>query len=423
MKTVFLISGLFLILNVAEAQQYELLPDDFGTNAVVHVKKLCEYGVRSAGSVAEQKTITYLTENLNKNGLNVVLDTISYMMYKLDKRSFYFNNKMISLKTAYIEDYLKDTIEFGAYCIKRNGFPNKEEIRDKVIITTVSRNSVLLTEFKPKAVLVIDTNVYDTLQINENIKYNFKFIGSIQSWLIKSYNVIATYNYKFPVDSNIIINAHWDSEPGVGAGDNASGTAALIELSKFYKNLLPSFKYNLVFLFTGSEEHDIIGSSSYILNHHFELNKCKLEITVDDISYLKPYIETTNYGTNNSYSDTLQTLSAIEYKGSKSFLLSSFREIYGNRKNDLEKVKWVRGNFLRSMNEIRVNYQDGGCCSGTDANSFQYIGIPFISFTSTDPADKVDNANTIKDVYNDSFKQAIQLNMKIVNKVIRNFNK
>ena len=71
--------------------------------------------------------------------------------------------------------------------------------------------------------------------------------------------IVATYNKKTPVDSTIIITAHWDSQNRVGAHDNAFGTAGLIELSNFFSKRLNDLKYNLVFVPRGLEEFGMLG--------------------------------------------------------------------------------------------------------------------------------------------------------------------
>jgi hypothetical protein len=267
MKNVIIIAGLFLISNIAPAQKNELTPDDFGMKASVHVKKLCEFGERSEGSKAEIKTIDYLIKEFKLNGMNINIDTVRYRFYHLNNRAFYINNCKIPVKAAFIDHSISDSFKFESYCIKLIKIRNMDELFNKVIFTSASINSIILKKYKPKAILVIDQGVFDTLRINETERHTLTFIGHFESKWIKSYNVIATYNHDFPVDSIIAITGHWDSKNGVGAGDNASGVATLIELSKFFSTRLLDLKYNLTFIATGAEESGLIGSISYVLNH------------------------------------------------------------------------------------------------------------------------------------------------------------
>ena len=408
--------------NIVQAQQNELTPDDFGIKASVHVKKLCEFGERSAGSRAEKQTIDYLVEEFKLNGMNVKIDTIKYRYYHLNNREIYINNCKIPIKTAFIDNPINDTTKFESYCIKLMNNKNLDGIFDKVVITSTSINSIRLNMYKPKAVVVIDQNIFDTIRINETEKYSLAFLGHIESKWIDSYNVIATYNYNAPIDSTIVITAHWDSKNGVGAGDNASGTAALIELSKFFGLRLPDLKYNLIFIATGAEEPGLIGSISYILNHMDQLDKCLFNLNIDDISYKRPYIETCSKGLNRTRSDTLQTLTIISNNRSGGNLFTSFLEISGNHQDNINSTMWLRHNFYNSMHTLGYDYHDAGCCSGVDSRSFDYVNIPYISISSFDPNSE-DNANTENDVYNDSFIENINLNGKIVSKILLDINK
>jgi hypothetical protein len=423
MKKLFIFLGLIFIWNIIQAQTNELIPSDFGVQASLHVKTICGFGKRTAGSIAEQKTIDYLIEEFTKNNMDVKIDTFRNNYYKLQNRAFFINDVEIKLKSAFIDHTLKDTLEFESYCLKLDSTVNMDSLQDKVVLTSSSINSVVLTNNKPKSVMVIDPYVFDTLAIDVNKKYTFKFIGTINSDWIESYNIIATYNHTYPVDSTIIVSAHWDSDPGVGAGDNASGTAALIELSRFFSKKLSNLKYNLIFLCSGSHEHDMIGITSYILNHYGSLDNCIINLNIDDISYLKPYIETSYFRSEMSYTDTLQLLSIVSLKNSQGNLFTSFREIYGNRPETPVSVKWIRKKYEKSMSELKVNYQDAGCCSGSDSNAFAYLGIPYIFFSSIPLDEKTDNANTINDVYYDYFIPNIQLSGQIISKIINDFNK
>ena len=80
-----------------------------------------------------------------------------------------------------------------------------------------------------------------------------------------SSNIIAT---KYPENSTdrgdiVYVSAHFDSVPGAdGANDNASGTAAALELARILKDV-PSDK-ELRFVFVGAEEIGLVGSNYYV---------------------------------------------------------------------------------------------------------------------------------------------------------------
>ena len=172
LKKVIITTGLIVIWNIAQAQKNDLTADDFGMKASVHVKKLCEFGERSAGSKAEKQTVDYLVEEFKLNGMNVKIDTIKYRYYHLNNREIYINNCKLPIKTAFIDSPINDTIKFESYCIKLINNKEIDEIFNKVIITSASINSIRLNKYKPKAVIVIDQNIFDTIRINETEKYS-----------------------------------------------------------------------------------------------------------------------------------------------------------------------------------------------------------------------------------------------------------
>lgn len=417
---------LFLILllyqGVIYSQHNYMFPTNFGEKASVHVKTLCNFGERIAGSHAELETVKYLIDKFQQNGLIVTIDTFKYRYYKLGSRCLLLNNRKLLIKSAYIDHKLEDSLNFTSKCIKYSNDINKKAFQDKVIFTKISSHSVDLIKFEPKAIIVIEPNVFDSIGIQDNT-YSINFNGTFVTDWIQSYNIIARYDHGFSCDSTIIITAHWDSEPGIGAGDNATGTAALIELSDFLRDKFLNLKYNIIFLSTGSHEHNVIGMTSYMVNHYDSIRSCKLNLNIDDISCVKPYIEVSMIRSPQFNSDTSQNLSVISLRDSPSLLLlTSFREIYGNHQINSPNIEWLREKYEESMSELKIDYQDAGCCSGSDANVFDYIGVPYITISSFNP-DGEDFANTIKDVYNDSFIPRIQSSGEIISKILLDLNK
>lgn len=81
-------------------------------------------------------------------------------------------------------------------------------------------------------------------------------------------------------DEVILYTAHYDSvvfSPGMF--DNASGTATILELLRYYKENPP--KRTVRFLFCGSEERGLLGSKAYVAAHGDLLDKIRLCINVD----------------------------------------------------------------------------------------------------------------------------------------------
>jgi Zn-dependent M28 family amino/carboxypeptidase len=111
----------------------------------------------------------------------------------------------------------------------------------------------------------------------------------------KSHNVIAKITGTKRPDEYIIFTAHWD-HLGVGAPDkkgdtiyngaldNASGTAAILEIAKAFKSMKTPPERTIVFLSVTAEEQGLLGSEYYGENPVFPLDKTVANINIDGIT-------------------------------------------------------------------------------------------------------------------------------------------
>lgn len=107
-------------------------------------------------------------------------------------------------------------------------------------------------------------------------------------------NVIAVIKAASSTKESLVFTAHYD---GLGIGkadasgdsiyngavDNAIGTAALIELTRYYKNS-PAPPVNLVFIAIGAEEGGTYGSRFYAQNPLYPLNEIRMVLNIDGFS-------------------------------------------------------------------------------------------------------------------------------------------
>lgn len=110
-----------------------------------------------------------------------------------------------------------------------------------------------------------------------------------------SKNVIAKITGTKHPDEYIIYTAHWD-HLGVGkpddkgdsiyngALDNASGTAALIEMARAFKGLKTPPERTIIFLSVTAEEQGLLGSAYYAQHPIYPLNKTIANLNMDVIS-------------------------------------------------------------------------------------------------------------------------------------------
>ncbi|MCT4589859.1 MAG: M28 family peptidase [Carboxylicivirga sp.] len=125
----------------------------------------------------------------------------------------------------------------------------------------------------------------------------------------EAYNVAAYLPGKKNQNEAIVITAHYDhvgvNYKGicVGADDNASGTAAVLELAKAFEPLKGKLDKNLIFLTTSGEEKGLLGAF-YFANHPTEHRfNIKANVNIDmigriDSTHKSNYIYTIG---NNHY--------------------------------------------------------------------------------------------------------------------------
>ncbi len=112
---------------------------------------------------------------------------------------------------------------------------------------------------------------------------------NIESKLIKDYqsqNVIGYIPAKKKCAKTILFTAHYDHLGRMGentyfpgANDNASGTAMLFTMAKYFKEN-PS-KYNVMFVAFGGEEAGLVGSKHFVENPILKLKKIRFVVNLD----------------------------------------------------------------------------------------------------------------------------------------------
>lgn len=138
----------------------------------------------------------------------------------------------------------------------------------------------------------------------------------------KSNNVIAVLPGTELADEYIIYMAHWDHfgiDPALegdqifnGARDNATGTAALLELAEaFLKLESPPFR-SIAFLAVTAEEQGLLGSAYYATHPIYPLNKTVAAINMDALNIWGKMKDITVIGYGNSELDEYVKQAAAE---------------------------------------------------------------------------------------------------------------
>jgi len=110
---------------------------------------------------------------------------------------------------------------------------------------------------------------------------------------VDAHNIVAKVEGSDPVlkDEVVIVGAHYDHEGKdnhgdvyPGANDNASGSAAVMELARAFRELEPKPKRTILFILFTAEEKGLLGARYYVDNPLFPLEKTVAMIDLDMIS-------------------------------------------------------------------------------------------------------------------------------------------
>jgi Zn-dependent M28 family amino/carboxypeptidase len=143
-----------------------------------------------------------------------------------------------------------------------------------------------------------------------NAKANMTVKNTLRE--INSNNVIAKLEGSDPTLKNeyVIYTAHWDHlgrDPNLtgdqiynGALDNASGTAALLEIAEAFTKLPTPPKRSILFLSVTAEEKGLLGAKYYAENPLYPLNKTLANINMDGVNQWGRTKDITMVGDDNS---------------------------------------------------------------------------------------------------------------------------
>lgn len=142
---------------------------------------------------------------------------------------------------------------------------------------------------------------------------------SLEEISVEAYNIVG---YKDNgSDKTIIIGAHYDhlgwgednslytGEPQIhnGADDNASGTAGLLELARFFSRDTTLYKFNYLFIAFSGEERGLLGSNYYVKNPLMSLRRTLCMINMDMIGRMEEgQLAISGVGTSPSWSNILR---------------------------------------------------------------------------------------------------------------------
>jgi Zn-dependent M28 family amino/carboxypeptidase len=150
----------------------------------------------------------------------------------------------------------------------------------------------------------------DFKPVTLNAKANFEIKNTLRE--INSSNVVARLEGSDAALKNeyVIYSAHWDHlgrDPKLqgdqiynGALDNASGTAALLEIAEAFTKMTPAPKRSILFLSVTAEEKGLLGAKHYAENPLYPPNKTLANINMDGVNQWGRTKDITMVGDDNS---------------------------------------------------------------------------------------------------------------------------
>ncbi|MBJ7882124.1 M20/M25/M40 family metallo-hydrolase [Gelidibacter salicanalis] len=187
------------------------------------------------------------------------------------------------------ENELKDHISFLASEKNAGRFPGTKANRAVV--------SYIQKDFKKQGLLPLGKSYRQKFKAKLRVAK-----GVPEKRLVKTSNVVAFVEGTDPLlkDEYIILGAHYDhlgmggpssksdqkNTIHYGADDNASGTAALLEIAEKIAANKQSLKRSVIFIAFGAEEQGLLGSQYFVDNPLVPLTQIKLMINMDMVGRL-----------------------------------------------------------------------------------------------------------------------------------------
>jgi Zn-dependent M28 family amino/carboxypeptidase len=169
----------------------------------------------------------------------------------------------------------------------------------------VFKSAGLIFEEQEKQALTADFKA-QALDLKANLSLDIEIENAVSN------NVVATLKGSSKADEYIVIGAHWDhfgtkktptgDKIYNGAIDNATGTAATLELARLMKaqSLIKPFERSILFINFTAEETGLIGSELFAKGSVIETKKMVALLNIDGMNALDGVDYILQYGNNMS---------------------------------------------------------------------------------------------------------------------------
>lgn len=188
---------------------------------------------------------------------------------------------------------------------------SKSDLQFKAWVTTESAKSIFESAGLDYNQLTLAATKRGFKPVDMNLKASVQFKNKAEH--TKSNNVAAVWPGTDRSEEYIIYTAHWDhfgvnsafKEDSIfnGAVDNATGTAALIEIARAFTRLPEKQNRSILFLSVTCEEQGLLGSEFYVQHPLFPLAKTVGVINMDALNIFGKTKDMTIVGFGNSQLD------------------------------------------------------------------------------------------------------------------------
>lgn len=396
-------------------------PVEFKDRAMEHVTRICSFGERVAGTKAAAKTLNYIEQEFRKSGLEIERDTFYYSSFEAKKIVLKIDGKTLKPRQLILNPYSGKIDHGGSFLLF---YPDSslarqmmQDMKNQIIVTRDPADYYQLSYRSPKAILVLEKADFDALaESGKNHLIIFQFSGKIKKF--QSVNLAGTLKPLHPDTGEILLSAHWDSFNSVGADDNASGLATLLELTKYFSQRRNELTTTLKFVAFGAEEMGTLGSVSYVDHHPGELKHCKLMFNMDCVSGLRDiYVDLTG---------KVENISPVKgiIKEDLYFRNKALRGKTGNWMwiEDYPMASdvpgWLRQDVVDVCNSLntKINQVSG---IGSDHQAFSQAGIPCTSITIDNQVENHTPADTPEKVHPEGMWIAGRIAAGVVVKVLK----
>jgi hypothetical protein len=213
------------------------------------------------------------------------------------------------------------------------------------------------------------------------IKNPKKDFSNVTDTITRGANIIGML--KGQSDKSIVVSAHYD-HLGIrngkiynGADDNASGTAALFTIIKYFKN--KPTKHNLIFAALDAEEIGSLGAD-YFLKSYTDKSNISLNINMDMIAH-------------SDYDPELFACGLHHYP---------------DLRNPLKKIKSTKIDLLFGHDDPE-NKEQADWTFSSDHRVFHREKIPFIYFGVPDHKDYHRDTDTFETINNDFYIESVKI--------------